>query len=238
MNAEQLFTRRRSATVYPASCIVHPASSAVDSQRSNVQTCKRSNASTFNPLHLILEKKKIQITIEEQILTAFRLSPVARLRSVSQLCTVHGQWSIVNLQSSTFNFQPIAFDPPKREFKKQTKSNIYPPLHIRPVLIMPPHIRFLAAKQPYLNRYCTELFPNNSALLSHQDRKASSQPATGDRTPTTSARLPRSPDRGPPPSLVTRLRSPLRTCILYLALFTSLSVISPFSESAVQSPAL
>jgi hypothetical protein len=56
MNAEQPFTRPRSATVYPASCIVHPASSAVDSQRSNVQTFKQpalreakgSNASTFN----------------------------------------------------------------------------------------------------------------------------------------------------------------------------------------------
>ena len=66
MNAEQLFTRPRSATVYPASCILHhakiisvrhaPPSSAVDSQRSNVQTFKQpalreakgSNASTFN----------------------------------------------------------------------------------------------------------------------------------------------------------------------------------------------
>ena len=93
MNAEQLTNPRSNVLTFPTF------------ERFRVPTFNlqpRRSGATFNPLHLILEKKKIQITIEEQILTAFRLSPVARLRSVSQLCTVHGQWSIVNLQSSTF----------------------------------------------------------------------------------------------------------------------------------------
>jgi hypothetical protein len=127
LNAEQLFTRRRSATVYPASCIVHPASSAVDFQRSNVQTCKRSNASTLQPANLpFFHSSIVELFLEKTFLEFFYSkipppSPASHLRSVSQLSTVHGQWSIVNLQSSTFNFQPIAFDPRKRNSKKQTQ---------------------------------------------------------------------------------------------------------------------
>jgi hypothetical protein len=120
MNAEQLTNPRSNVLTFPTF------------ERFRVPTFNlqpRRSGATFNPLHLILEKKKIQITIEEQILTAFRLSPVARLRSVSQLCTVHGQWSIVNLQSSTFNFQPIAFDPQKRNSKKQTQIKSSPPAY-------------------------------------------------------------------------------------------------------------
>ncbi|MEJ2352914.1 MAG: hypothetical protein P8Y03_24260, partial [Anaerolineales bacterium] len=68
MNAEQLFTRRRSATVYPASCIVHPASSAVDFQRSNVQTCKRSNASTLQPANLpFFHSSIVELFLEKEI---------------------------------------------------------------------------------------------------------------------------------------------------------------------------
>jgi hypothetical protein len=57
---------------------------------------------------LFLEKMKIQITIEEQILTAFRLSPVLRLRSVS---IVRRPPSMVNGPSSTFNLQPSNLPP-------------------------------------------------------------------------------------------------------------------------------
>jgi hypothetical protein len=83
--------------------------------RSNVQTAcpersegfKRLHPPTFNRWHLILEKMKIQKTIEEQILTTFRLSPVPRLRSVSQPSIVRVQrpWSMLHRQPSIFNLQ-------------------------------------------------------------------------------------------------------------------------------------
>jgi hypothetical protein len=88
-------------------------------KRSDVQTAcpersegfKRLHPPTFNRWHLILEKMKIQKTIEEQILTTFRLSPVPRLRSVSQPSIVRRPPSMVRRQPSIFNLPNL--QPPR-----------------------------------------------------------------------------------------------------------------------------
>jgi hypothetical protein len=90
----------------------------------------RRSGATFNPLHLILEKKKIQITMEEQMLKPPFLcfSPIP------------GGPSIVNRLFSTFkrsdvqtfkrfHLQPSAIDPQKRNSKKQTQIKSSPPAY-------------------------------------------------------------------------------------------------------------
>jgi hypothetical protein len=126
---------------------LHLASSTVHSQRSNVPTLKRSNASTLQPsirqlphvptanrqaliANLILEKKKIQITIEEQMLKPPFLcfSPIPRGPSiVNRLFSTFKRSDVQTFKR--FHLQPSAIDPRKREFKKQTKTNIHPPIY-------------------------------------------------------------------------------------------------------------
>ena len=99
---EQLFSRPPSPVSHGLSCIAHGPSSTVRSQRSHVPTRRLP---TINRRQLILEKKKIQITIEEQMLKppCLCLSPVPRLRSpvIHRITIINGpQSEIINHQST------------------------------------------------------------------------------------------------------------------------------------------
>ena len=95
--------------------------------------------SIFNRLHLILEKKKIQITIEEQMLRppflCFPPSPV-----VPPSSTVHRQPSIINLRAAAQpSTLPSSVCSSKGKFKKTNPNQISTPC-IYAIISSYPHI--------------------------------------------------------------------------------------------------
>jgi hypothetical protein len=161
--------------------------------RSNVQTAcpERSEgfkrfhlqSSTFNRYHLILEKIKIQKTIEEQMLKPPFLcfSPVAHLRSAiihhpraifpvalsNECCQRHLLPATGKINQSIVHdqFQPSILPSSHLFLQKANSKNKSEQILLPPYISIfrqhPPHIRLPGTKKPQLNRYCSDLFQNN-----------------------------------------------------------------------------